>query len=245
MQAEEKTLYGGKMILLYAIHNTNTNHKLNDAISAFMPIISEGRRRKVEKFIQQNDKNRSILAEVLLKYILSKHYDVLWNEIKFEYNEFGKPFLVGREDIWFNISHSGDWIICGVSNAPIGVDVEHISNDILDIAKRFFTIEEYRYIQGQVPDKQNEAFFKIWTLKESYIKCVGKGLTIPLESFSINLFNDLIQLYIEGILSSSYTFVSEKLDEDYYMAICVKSNDCEMWDRRVNIILVEELIGLI
>ncbi len=123
------------------------------------------------------------MSEVLLRYILWKHYKILLNEVKFEYNVYGKPSLARNTNLYFSISHSDEWILCAVSEVPIGIDVEKIVEDVIGIANRFYTKEEVTYIEKKLPINRDAAFCKIWTLKESYVKCIGKGLSIPLNSF--------------------------------------------------------------
>ena len=78
---------------------------LND-INSFMPLLSEERIKKINKYIYENARKISILSEILVKYMLYKEYRFSPHFIIFEYNEFGKPFLKNCKDIFFNISHS-------------------------------------------------------------------------------------------------------------------------------------------
>lgn len=78
---------------------------LND-INSFIPLLSEERIKKINKYIYENARKISILSEILVKYTLYKEYRFSPHFIIFEYNEFGKPFLKDCKDIFFNISHS-------------------------------------------------------------------------------------------------------------------------------------------
>ena len=110
-----------KMIYLYAINDRSEDIK--DRIYSFLPILSEERKRKTERFVHAKDKANSILGEVLLRYILWKHYGIGFGDISFTYGEHGKPLLATRSDIHFNISHAGNWILCGVNtNVPARMD---------------------------------------------------------------------------------------------------------------------------
>jgi 4'-phosphopantetheinyl transferase len=84
----------------------------------------------------------------------------------------------------FNLSHSGDWALCAVTTAgEVGVDIERVRLRSqayrLKVARRFFSAHEYHAI--------NSAFFSGWTRKEAYIKCHGKGLAIPLDTFTVSI----------------------------------------------------------
>ncbi len=228
------------MVYLYAIHNVE--NKCNNKIYSFLSILSEERRNKIEKNIYPVSQQQCILGESLLRYILWKHYGMRSNEISFTYNEYGKPALINPKEVYFNISHSGDWIVCGISNTPIGVDVEKGVNETMSIAKRFFTKEEYIYINSQLRCNQHDAFCKIWTLKESYIKCVGKGLSIPLDSFRFEFSDNEIRMYKNNILDTNYIFRNKKLDDKYCVSLCILGKKCVIWHNNIHIISLNDLL---
>ena len=89
-------------------------------------------------------------------------------------------------DLFFQINknNSGSKIVCAIDTKEVGIDVEKIEDIDLEIGKRFFAMDEYQLIQSQKKDEKLKFFFKIWTLKEAYVKAEGKGLSIPLDSFS-------------------------------------------------------------
>ena len=93
----------------------------------------------------------------------------------------GKPYLPGYPGLHFNLSHSGPWGVCALSKAPVGVDVELVRPLRYDLARRFFTPGEQAWLRGR-PEGE---FFRLWTRKESFLKALGKGLTLPLDSFSV------------------------------------------------------------
>ena len=104
--------YEIKMVYLYAIDKLINN--LKNVISFFLPVISIERRQRAERFWRQCDSVDCILGEVLMRYILWKHFGVGRNDVSFRYDQNGKPFLVGACNLHFNISHSSNWILCGV-----------------------------------------------------------------------------------------------------------------------------------
>ena len=177
-----------------------------------------------------------------MRYILWKHYGITSKEIVFRYNKYGKPLFIEPKGIHFNISHSGEWVLCGVSDAPIGIDIEGGMVDMLAIAERFFSKEEAKYIDSHPICDRDDAFFKIWTLKESYIKCIGMGLQIPLNSFHFVFIEEQINIFVDGKLDNKYMFRSKKIDEKYYMALCILSETCSLWENNIKIISIEELL---
>ena len=72
-----------------------------------------------------------------------------------------------------SLSHSGNWVTCSFGNVPNGIDIEADSRDALEIAKNFFTAEEYKILCELSGQERNLQFLKFWTLKESRFKCKG------------------------------------------------------------------------
>ncbi|MEO4052748.1 4'-phosphopantetheinyl transferase superfamily protein [Solibacillus sp. CAU 1738] len=208
------------MIYKYAINITEKAYL--DVFQQFELMISSERKEKVSKFHFDEDKKRSILAEVLLRHSLKKNFGITHDQIQFTNNQYGKPNLKNFDQIHFNLAHSGDWVVCVVSDAPIGIDVEQITTIDMGIAKAYFTSREYKDILSQPKDKQIQYFYKLWTLKESYVKAEGKGLSIPLNSFSFCIQSQAIQMFESNQLSKKYSFQVFNLDDFHIVALCSK-----------------------
>lgn len=102
--------------------------------------------------------------------------------------EQGKPYLKDRPDLHFNISHSGDYAVCALSDAPVGCDVEAIRPVRGSVAARCFSPEENAALAAADGNAARETlFFRFWTLKESCLKAVGCGITVPLASVAFDL----------------------------------------------------------
>ncbi len=93
----------------------------------------------------------------------------------------GKPYLPDWPAVQLSLSHSGGYGVCAVSDAPVGVDVELIRPLRRDVPGRFFTPAEQAWLTG----RPESAFFRLWTRKESFVKALGRGLTLPLNRFSV------------------------------------------------------------
>ncbi len=117
--------------------------------------------------------------------------------------KYGKPFFANLPEVHFSISHSGDFWLCAFGENPLGVDIEKWRvADYSAIARRFFHPEECKAVaSGSI-----STFFNIWTAKESYVKYHGKGLSLPLESFSV--VNDgILVSSVCGLQLQSFEFV--------------------------------------
>jgi 4'-phosphopantetheinyl transferase len=129
-------------------------------------------------------KNAKSYSEGFARCVLAKNLNVDGKNLLICKNEFGKPFLKDYPNVHFNLSHTKGAIVCAVSDKPVGVDIERIGRFNKRIAERFFTKNEQGYIFSYNIN-QADRFAEIWTMKEAYVKWIGKGMEIPFESFDV------------------------------------------------------------
>lgn len=138
-------------------------------------------------YIKENTSTNDLLNQILEE-----------KNVKSEiiYNEYGKPYLKNNE-FYFNMSNSGKYTICAISDKEIGVDIQKIKlkENIID---KICTEEEKKIINNA------DDFTKIWVKKESYVKYLGKGLSHGLKNV------DTLKLHNINVIKS----------DDYYIAIC-------------------------
>ena len=183
--------------------------------------ISVEKKERILRFRQYPDALRGLIGELLLHFMLDRFDSVDSADRSVRMNEFGKPFFEFIKDVHFNISHSGDWVVCGISRQPIGVDVEEIGEIPADVTGRYFTSEEVEQIPAGRGAESEKRFYQIWTLKESYIKMEGQGLSIPLDSFSIQISEkNSIGVKIRGEESKSHYFRSYYPDQTHILSAC-------------------------
>lgn len=165
---------------------------------------SPERAKQADRYLRQEDKLRCVTAHALLQRVLGTE------EFRIEKNEFGKPYIIGRADFHYNLSHSGRYVVIAWGEREVGVDIQQhkASIDIELIAKRFFTADEQAYIQ-----KDLLRFYEIWTKKESYVKYTGRGLHLDLGSFSA--------LKPESGIRYRY----RQLDGGYSLSLCTSEKD--------------------
>ncbi len=206
----------------------------------FWQILSDDRKNKVQKYRCTIDKIHCIYSEILLKYMLWKYCKLPSDNLEYKYNTYGKPYLKMYPEILFSISPSNDWIICALADTQVGIDVEEKIYEIDGLAERFYSKEEYEYVDSLCDLTKYDEFIKIWTLKESYIKCIGKGMSIPLNLFGFKCSQDEIKLYRNGICDETYMFYSQKLDDMYHMSICVEN---EKYNSEIILVSKSELLS--
>ena len=136
-------------------------------------LLSADRRAKLEKLNIFEDKQRCLAAGLLLRHVFGPRVGDM------VYEEGGKPYLA--DGPFFNISHSGEYVVLAVSEKPVGVDIEKLGQYKEKLARRCCTDEELLWLEAQ--DKSE--FYRLWTGKESIMKAVGKGLAMAPGSFSV------------------------------------------------------------
>ncbi|MCK4764361.1 MAG: 4'-phosphopantetheinyl transferase superfamily protein [Candidatus Aminicenantes bacterium] len=186
-------------------------------------LVDRQKQDKVKKFYRREDSLRTLLADLLVRNLVIEKTNLRNEEISFSYNEYGKPTLNDVENFHFNVSHSGEWIVCAVDSEPVGVDVEEIAPVDLDISRNYFSPDEHSDLLSQ--EDRIAYFFTLWTLKESYIKIVGKGLSLPLNSFSIRFSDEEIGIAASGRKLDDTFFTQYDIDDKYKMAVCAQDKE--------------------
>jgi 4'-phosphopantetheinyl transferase len=184
--------------------------------------LSLEKQSKVRRMLKYDDAVRSMVGELLVKYAIGTMTKLPRHKIRFGMNAYGKPHLDGTDSVYFNVSHSGDWVVCAIDSDAVGIDVERIHSIDMQIACRFFSAAEYKQLMNLPSTHRLAYFFDIWTLKESLIKADGRGLSLSLNSFSINKQGSDIQL-IAGDEITNYHFKQYEMDPAYKLSLCAKS----------------------
>ncbi len=135
--------------------------------------LNTKRQKSFERYMQYKDKLRCLIGGLLLYYAFGHNKQAL-------HNAYGKPYF--ENDICFNLSHSGDFVALALSTNNIGIDVEIVKKFNMDVAKKCFTIKEVKWLKEQ---STPQAFFKIWTAKESIMKAIGCGFSLNPASFEV------------------------------------------------------------
>lgn len=165
------------------------SHLEEDAFLCQLNKVEEARREKVLRLKSREEQMRSLTAGCLLHDVLCEKMGMpvgFSTPFLVKYQEKGKPFLADRPDIHFNLSHSGSYVCCAAGDEPVGVDMEKKTDMKEKIARRFFTQEDNRRLLEAKPEEKKDLFFRMWSIKESYIKFTGQGMTKGLSGFEID-----------------------------------------------------------
>lgn len=140
------------------------------------------RKNKVDKCRIDMDKKRSLGVGILINEFMREH-NLSTEQSAYKVGKNGKPYFDG---FCFNASHSGKYAVCVFADNEVGCDIEQLNGKDLRIAQRFYSENEQKYVFDRDFQKlSNERFVRIWTLRESYLKYLGTGLTKPLSSFGL------------------------------------------------------------
>jgi 4'-phosphopantetheinyl transferase len=161
------------------------------ALEYFRGQLSPDEIARADRFCFAHLRESFVIAHGVLRCLLAAYLGVRPNQVSFAYNEQGKPRVADpAARLRFNLSHSGALAACAFAvDCDLGVDVEQIRQmtDLFDIARRFFSAGECADLESMSIEQREGAFFNCWTRKEAYIKAVGGGLSIPLDSFCVSL----------------------------------------------------------
>jgi 4'-phosphopantetheinyl transferase len=153
-------------------------------------LLSLEERERADRYHFPIHRTRFIAARSMLRLIISRYLNITPDKIIFTYAEHEKPSLNSPNSLklQFNLSHSENYAVYAITTEyAIGVDIEKIQDHFnLAVAKRFFTQQENADLLNFSSQEQTSAFYRIWARKEAVIKAIGKGLAIPLSSFSVS-----------------------------------------------------------
>ena len=206
-----------------------------DSLRAYVELLNDDERERYRRLKFPQHQREYLASHALLRTALSCYADmdpVAW---RFTRNEYGKPAIENplAEPLQFNLSHTSGLTLCAIGRgAEIGADVEFHSNSqaLLEVADHYFSEREVADLRGLPVDEQGDAFFRYWTLKESYIKAKGEGLSIPLDSFSF-YFDERQRIHCEAApgvsLDGAWSFASFQLSPCYTAAVAVHSERVE------------------
>ena len=146
-----------------------------DALARLLPSEEKKRAESLTPIAAR----RFVVARGILRTLLAGFTGASAEKLRFNYGISGKPSLVGRDDIHFNISHSAELALFAFSpDRAVGVDVENERpvRRLLDVAQRFMSDDELRTLVDTPPDERDAAFLKAWVVREARLKAEGKGV---------------------------------------------------------------------
>lgn len=167
-------------------------------VAACESFLSLSEAVRAKRYATLQLRSRFLVGRASLRWILSRYLNEEPQQLLILQGPYGKPFLA-RHSLWFNVSHSHDRMLCGVTRrGPIGVDIERIdgARDLRGIARRYFAVGEYRRFEDLRDCDRLRGFYECWTRKEAFIKATGAGLSQELKSFEVAFGPDVSPRFV-------------------------------------------------
>jgi 4'-phosphopantetheinyl transferase len=161
-------------------------------LSHYESLLSTDEKVRMDRFHFVQHRHQYLVSRALVRTTLSRYAPCSPEKWAFSTNEHGRPEIIrskGLPPLRFNLSHTAGIAACAVVlSRDIGVDVEDMDRKIgiLQIANRYFSKPEIHSLHSLSEEKRRIRFFQYWTLKESYSKAKGVGLTLPLNQFTFH-----------------------------------------------------------
>lgn len=191
-----------------------------DSLVLFLP---EKSRKRLALITNPESFDRSLLGELLMRYCLVRYAGIPNELVDFSYGEKGKPLLPQYSNVFFNMSHSGNLVACALADAEIGIDIEHFRRVNIRVAERFFSEAEIADLLSLDENARNDYFFTLWTIKESFLKAIGSGLSKSLSSFTVSKSDEGFCLSGDEI-SHQFSIKTYLLEDHYFLACCCKES---------------------
>ena len=188
---------------------------------------------RAAKFHFLRDRQRFIAARGILRNILARYIGRSPETIRFSYGPFGKPRLApscAADGLCFNLSHAGSIALYAVAlNREIGVDLERLDPSFLEdrIEEEFFSRNEIVELRSLPVNARPRAFFNCWTRKEAYVKALGGGLQISLQSFDVSLAPGKAPAFLSE-RESGWSLRALTFPPDYVAAIAAEGKDWQL-----------------
>jgi len=208
-------------------------------LAQYRSLLTEQERCRERSFYFTRDRHRYLVTRALERTVLSRYAPIAPEHWSFRTNPYGRPEIANDDHIArkivFNISHTQSLIVFGVTccNA-LGVDTENvrIRTAPIEIAGNFFSCSEVDELHTHSVEARQERFFQYWTLKESYIKARGMGLSIPLDQFAFHIQEERrISVSMQRNLNdfpARWRFWQLRLSANYIIAVCAdRSNSSD------------------
>lgn len=187
-------------------------------------LLDSDRLQKVTAIRSSKERARSIFAGLLLRYAFFQagYGAEVWEQVVFEKELYGKPYLKGYPEFHFSLSHSGEWVVCVADKTPVGVDIQEMKPWKMSLAKRFYHEDEYNRLLelGGDQTRQTEEFYSMWTAKESAVKLSGRGIGAGISQYVTAVdYSDIYDIY------SSQTFCTRRYQniKGYMLCVCSRT----------------------
>ena len=196
-------------------------------------LLNTAERERAERFMFERDRRAYQVGQALKRLMLSAHAGAVVEPQNwaFEFGRHGKPRVARGAGPQFNLSHCDGLVACAVSqHTELGLDVENLDRQApFEVLPICFAASEKRWLRSLPAGAGQAAFFRLWTLKEAYIKATGMGLAQPLDALVFGL-EPLAVTFLDPALGdpSAWRFEQRKIGARHILSLAWRENVAAM-----------------
>jgi 4'-phosphopantetheinyl transferase len=240
---------------ILAPHRVHIWYHLTEAldetgVARAVAILSDSERQRGQRFMFARDRRDYAAAHALTRVALSRCGDLAPEQWRFQEGADGKPSLAhdgGIAPLTFNLSHTHGLVACAIApGVDVGIDVERVDRRVgaEEVATRFFSPGERADLARCPAGERTRRFLELWTLKEAYIKAIGKGLSHPLNTFgfALNEPGSIGFMPPPDVDSAAWQFALFAPTDLHSMAVAVRREHARIW--QIDATSHDDAIGL-
>jgi 4'-phosphopantetheinyl transferase len=162
----------------------------DDAMPELVALLSSSEQQRAERYIIDSARRRFVAARASLRLLVGRYLDLPAGMVQFTYGPSGKPYLIGpyAGQLHFSLSHShrlAQFAFCAEEELGIDLEWRHDIKSMDQIVRRMFSPEEIADWFSLPESQRRRGFFDCWTRKEAFVKALGRGLEVPLDTFPV------------------------------------------------------------
>lgn len=177
-----------------------------EQLEYYRSLLSPDEVKQYKRFQFKNDQHSYLVSHALMRSVLSRYANLSPAQWQFKKNAHGRPEIkqsTSGVPLKFNLTHTKDLSACIVTlGMECGIDAEAVNrdNDLIKIAERMFAAPELASMENLHDSSLRKAFFKYWTLRESYVKALGTGLAGSSKDFYFCIGDNDISIEFENTM---------------------------------------------
>lgn len=192
----------------------------------YAPYLTESRRKEALRRQKPGDRQLYLAAEVLLNRALELSEADVVLPAEYRRNPYGKPYLPLHTGVHINWSHSGSWVICAISDHEVGIDLQDSRQKPKEaLVRRMLQPEELSFYEKVPGGQKTSLFYQYWTIKESFLKAVGTGFYMPLDTFYVDMEGDFPEIVQRSEGKSFVCRLLDFADRAYTAALCMEREE--------------------
>ena len=186
--------------------------------------LSEQEKNRAAFYEFESVKNNYIISQGGMRLILSRYLDLPVEKVNIGRHSKGKPFSLDDPHLYFNNTNSGDYVMYAFTRSgEIGIDLEHHRqlDDLEEMIVKNSSEKEQEWIKKN-PELKEERFFKLWTVKEAYVKAIGEGMRLPPEAMEFSIEQKKFKLLsVKGVFEQEDWIISDLIVPENYIGTLV------------------------